>query len=199
MNAENFSFRSVTNYLKGSNVGEVRLLRPGYTRYTPSHIARELTVSDKELQDFCLRITKKYTFPIHTSPDIDYKNKLKNILCSLFNLFKTSKHLSKKRKLFLCAKSVKNILPIALEAMEIQNYEIKTVKSKVFGGNVDCAGLLLVEDYISAIEEFFEQSQTEKPEVVILPRASFDINMEDLSMTPVKKIEDIFNINLILA
>ena len=107
----------------------------------------------------------------------------------LYELFNNTDHLNSKSKLFLCSQAVENILPLALTKLGIPNYRIKTVKSRVFGGSIDCAGLLLVEDYIYAIKEFLGEKQNKKPEIVILSSAGFDNNNEDLRMTPVCKIE----------
>lgn len=194
----NGDLESTIRYLKNSKVESIVIHRPGYTKYTPSHIANELTIPDKELLDFILLMKQRYKVNLDIER-LSAISKFRNIFYVLSELFKNAKHLNNKRKLFLCAETVKDILPLVLKKMEMQNYKIKVVKSKVFGGNVDCAGLLLVEDYICAIKEFLEQKQNKKPDIIILPRISFDINMEDLSMAPVRKIENRYELKLILV
>ena len=83
--------------------------------------------------------------------------------------------------------------------MGVQKYEIRVVNSNVFGGNVKCAGLLLVEDYIKVIAEFLKKYRSKRPEYIFLPRNSFDKNMEDLSMESVVRIRDIYNIGLMVC
>ena len=197
-NLNNGDVESTIRYLKNSKVESIDIHRPGYTKYTPSHIAKELTIPDKELFEFILLMKKKHKVNIDIER-LSAGSKFKDIFYRLRTLFKNTKNLHIKKKLFLCSKAVEDILPLVLIKMEMQNYKIKVVESKVFGGNVDCAGLLLVEDYICAIEEFLRQSQNRKPEVIILPRVSFDINMEDLSMTPVRKIQNRYKLKLILV
>ena len=60
----------------------------------------------------------------------------------------------------------------------------KAVQSRVFGGNVTCAGLLLVEDYVIAVQDHVADGGP-PPEQVVVPRVSFDVNDEDLSMRPI--------------
>lgn len=185
-------------YLKNSKMKTIVFHKPGYTKYTPSYITKELTIPEKELFDFALSMNKKYDVTIDIAR-LSVSERAMEILGKLHKLFNNSKHLNSKSKLFLCAETVKDILPLILTKMGIQNYKIQIVKSKVFGGNVDCAGLLLVEDYLCALKEFLEQKQNKKPEFLILPRVSFDINMEDLSMTSISKIENRYKIKLILV
>jgi len=194
----NGDLASTIRYLKKSKVKLISLHSPGYTKYTPSVIAKELAITDKELFDFILLMKQKYNVNV----DFDRYSlaaKFKNIFQMLYNLSKNGKHLNKKSKLFLCSETAKDILPLVLMKKGFHNYKIKVVKSKVFGGNIDCAGLLLVKDYISAVKEFLRIKQNGKPDVIILPSVSFDINGEDLSMTPVREIEDRCKIKLILA
>lgn len=195
---DNADVENTVRFLKKSKARSINIHGPGYTKYTPSNIARELAISDKELFDFVLSMKQKYNVNI----DLERMTSISKVSV-LFNmlskLFMDEKSLNSKKKLFLCAATVEEELSLLLKQLKIKNYKIKTVKSRVFGGNIDCAGLLLVEDYLYAIKEFLEKEKNKKPEVIILPHRSFDINMEDLSMAPVKKIEDKYKIKLILV
>jgi hypothetical protein len=62
------------------------------------------------------------------------------------------------------------------------------VKSTIFGGNITCAGLLLVEDYLAAFREHLAAGGC-RPKQVVLPRISCDVNCDDLSMRPVADLE----------
>jgi hypothetical protein len=184
-------------YLKKSKAKAIQLHKPGYTRYTPLDIADQLSISDKEILDFAAAMREKYRVKINTMGR-DVADKFREVYCKVRYLFKNFKRLSRTNTLFLCAETVKDIFPLALNAIGAQGYDIQPVSSKVFGGNIDCAGLLLVEDYIAAIEEFLKKARGKKPKYAILPRASFDIATEDLSMTPLKIIQEKYRIKVII-
>lgn len=197
-NLVNGDLENTIKYLENSNVKSIQIHRPGYTKLTPPRIVDELNIPDKELLNVILSIKEKYKIEINLvilSPGL----KSKNIFQRLTFFFKNAKDLILVKKLFCCAESAKNELPLVLSGMKMPDYDIQIVKSKVFGGNIDCTGLLLVEDYISAIEEYLENSQKEKPAIIILPRGSFDIMMDDLSMVSADKIRSKFNIELAFA
>jgi hypothetical protein len=197
-NLDNGNLEYTCKYLRKFNPPIV-ISRPGSTKLTPPQIAKELAISNEELWELVSVINQKYklrcSFSGPGSPEESYQA----VTRLLRELFDSPKHLAGKRKLFLCAESVRDILPKAAKELGIEKYDIQPVKAKVFGGNIECAGLLLVEDYICAIEEYLERSKKPKPEVLILPRVSFDVNMEDLAMTPVKRIKDRFKIEVVTA
>lgn len=183
-------------YLKNYKCRTVKIHRPGYTKYTPLDIAKELTIPDQVLLDFILTMRKRYKINI-TFEVLFGLEKIKIFLGAIRMLFNNTIY-SKKRKLFLCSYGMKEIAPLILKTNRYDKYSIKVVKSNVFGGNVDCAGLLLVEDYVFAIDEFLRQNEDKKPEVLILPRRSFDINLEDLSMVSPRILETKYKAKLVL-
>ncbi len=183
-------------YLKNYKCRNVKIHRPGYTKYTPLDIAKELAISDRVLLDFILNMRKRYKINI-TFEVLFGLEKIKIIFGAIRMLF-NNKMYSKKRKLFLCSYGMKEIVISMLKTNRFDKYNIKVVKSNVFGGNVDCAGLLLVEDFVLAIDEFLKQNKDKKPEVLILPRRSFDINLEDLSMVSPRILETKYKTQLIL-
>jgi len=195
---ENGDTEKTIRYLDKTRVKSIQIHRPGYTKLAPAHIAEDLTIPDKTLLEFSLSMREKYQVHINVvilSPQL----KCQHIFNRLAALFRNVSDLPAKKKLFLCSKSVENELPLVLKSMKIENYDLHLVPSKVFGGNIDCSGLILVEDYLDAIEAFLVQEKNGEPEVLILPGGSFDINLEDLSMAPAQKIQDRFGIPFILA
>ncbi len=61
------------------------------------------------------------------------------------------------------------------------------MKSTVFGGNVTVAGLLLIEDYLLAVRDHVAIGGR-PPQQIVVPRVSFDVNDEDLSMRPLSDL-----------
>jgi len=188
-NLDNGDLENSIKFLKGTKVKVIGILRPGYTKLTPEPIVKELSITDKELFEFASLMRERYKVNISvvTFAQTEIQNYLLRLLEYIFN---TNKDLITKRKLFLCSESVKDVFPLVLEKLKIPNSEIKVVKSRVFGGNVSSAGLLLVEDYIYAIDEFLKEEEKRRPECLILPDVSFDINKEDIRMVSYKEIEN---------
>jgi hypothetical protein len=52
---------------------------------------------------------------------------------------------------------------------------------------------------MSAVDAFLKENPAKKPEVIILPRGSFDIELEDLSMVSINEIKKKFDIPLVPA
>ncbi|MBF0485605.1 MAG: radical SAM protein [Candidatus Omnitrophica bacterium] len=185
-------FEATVRNLTEINTTKIVVHRPGYTKYTPAHVIKELSVPDNFLHQYCLFLKKKYSANISYGFAMSDTDMNKDISESLRNLMKDKRNFSKRRKLFLYPASVRNVFPGVLKSLGMENDGSHMVKSQVFAGNVDCAGLLLVEDYLAAVKEFFLHNKGPRPEEIILPRASFDINDEDLSMTPATQIEKIY-------
>ena len=71
------------------------------------------------------------------------------------------------------------------------NYLVLPVKSRFFGGNIGCAGLLTVEDYLWAVTKVLK---VRKPDYLLLPGISFDDRGRDLTGRSYLEIEDYFKI-----
>lgn len=197
-NLENGDLEHTIRGLRESKADNILIHLPGYTKYTSSQMVKELIISQKELRQFASDMRQKYKVKISLEVPTAEECFI-NILLTLSNLFKKNKYLGKKKKLFLCAQSVENVFPLVLQKMQIQKYAIRPVKSTVFGGSVECAGLLLVEDYIKAMADFLEKEGQERPDYVFLPRNSFDVNEEDLSMNSVMSIKDKYDVKLVMC
>jgi len=186
---DNGDLENSIKFLKHSKVKEVIMNRPGYTKLTPEPIAKELSIDAKELFEFASLMKEKYNvnMSVASLSQMEIEKMISHWLESFFN---KNKDLITKRKLFLCSESVKDIFPLVSKELKMEDYEIKVVKSREFGGNITSAGLLLVEDYIYAVDEFLKQEGRRKPECLIVPSISFDINKEDIRMVSYKEIEN---------
>jgi len=185
---DNGDLENSIKFIKDTKAETIAIFRPGYTKLTPEPIAKELSIDDKELLEFASSMNERYKVKIFvvSFSQTEIQSKLLSLIENFLN---TKNDLITKRKLFLCSESVKDIFPLVLETLKIPNSEIKVVNSGVFGGSVSSAGLLLVEDYICAVDEFLKEEGKRKPECLILPGVSFDINKEDISMISYKEIE----------
>jgi len=194
---ESGKLQKIINSLINWGVKTIIMHRPGYTRFTPKMVAEELSIADASLLDFVAKNQKRGKADIvFEVPEI--QELLLQLHFAVRQLLKM-KRIANKKKLFLCPVPIEKKLSLVLSTLKIENYKIQSVKAEVFGGNVDCAGLLLIKDYITAIDQFFNSHHAWVPEVMILPQRSFDINLEDLSMTPARTLEEKYTTPVILA
>ncbi len=74
-----------------------------------------------------------------------------------------------------------------------EDIEVIRVKNNFFGGNIDCAGLMVAEDIINAV------GQAEKcmdRDLILLPSIAFDYRGRDLTGKSYTYIQDIFDIKV---
>lgn len=197
-NVINGDFKATIDFVAELGTGSVLIHRPGYTKYTPPQVVKELVIPSQ----FFFEVIKRHRQKYNTKFDFSHNTRIgnaKRIGRAIIELLRREKELVNLRKLFLYAESVEEVFPLVLKELPVGDYESQMVKSNVFGGNVQAAGLLLVEDYIAAIEQFLQRRPGYRPEAMILPRMTFDKNNEDLGMTPAKRLEERFGIKLYLA
>jgi len=72
-----------------------------------------------------------------------------------------------------------------------KKYPVYPVKSRFFGGNIRCAGLLTVGDYVYALKQAWEFFQ---PDYLLLPGISFDDRGRDLTGKSYLEIAEFFKI-----
>ncbi len=90
--------------------------------------------------------------------------------------------------LFITSELAVGILRKFLEQNDYDfNYKIISARNIYFGGTIKCAGLLTVEDIITAAEEFLKDNP--KPDLIILPPVMFDFKKRDLLGRHLSEIE----------
>lgn len=103
--------------------------------------------------------------------------------------------------LFLCSKAVEDIFKPTIEIFKgaghdfIKNYKVVPVENETFGGNVECAGLLLVDDYISTIEKTLTNDY--KPDWIVTSSQSFTYGNVDLAGVSPTILSEKFDTNMI--
>jgi hypothetical protein len=168
----------------------IRILKPGYTKYTPKKIAYQMSIPNEEVQFLISKWQSQYP-----NIKIEYqivKHYAVGILESLHVFTQNYSNYTDKSNpkiLFLISEAVKDIFTsIIKEFTSIDNYKVTPVKSITFGGSCDQAGLLLVDDYISAIEELKANGYI--PDIIIFSKASFQYDSSDLKGVPASSIMD---------
>lgn len=180
-----------------------RLHKPGYTKYTPEDVVAEMDIADEELLTFALAMRDKYQ--IH----VLYEDLAVEDISSLDRAVRVSLQACRESlsdvsiladpstsKLLLCSEAVESVLRDVFR--DVANAEIKAVRNRTFGGNVRCSGLLLVDDYVAAIDEFLAEDN-DVPDAVLLPKESFSpFDMTDLALQHVGEIGERFGIQVAL-
>jgi len=107
-------------------------------------------------------------------------------LAKVRDIRKTLEKFEPARPLLLASKLGYSILKEALK--ENEGVEITSVPNKYFGGNIGCAGLLVVEDFKEA---YFNYVKTKpQPDLVLLPAISFDPWERDLTGKGIWELEE---------
>lgn len=73
-----------------------------------------------------------------------------------------------------------------------KNLAQQVVENKFFGGSIACAGLLIVSDFVNALNC---RKDLKKFDLILLPSAPFDYKGDDLCGVNYSKLEDEFNIS----
>jgi hypothetical protein len=178
---------------------------PGYTRYAPESAVRELAIPTEELVELCVTVHGRYGVEVglENMPPLqragDHAAHVAGELLRGLAALRTSGRVGDGAGcLFLCSSAVRGLFGATLGAAGLGRARWRSVGSAVFGGNVSCAGLLLVDDYLGAIEEDVADGH-ERPRKIVLPRISFDVNCEDLAMRPASDLEQAVRCPVVLA
>jgi len=158
---------------------------PGWTVQTPPDVAREMEWPMDEAMDFAERMRSAYKIPLSSYPDMRaplrlpfktiLKNTLKGNLVTMCGPFR--------RVLWLVSEAAfgrmkSQVLSQAGEASIPNNHRVAAVKNLSYGGNIICAGLLMVDDFIAAGREAL--ARWPDTDLVLVPKIPFDNLYQDL-------------------
>jgi len=88
------------------------------------------------------------------------------------------------------------VMTMALEVLKKYNTDICAVKNGWFGGTIMCAGLMTVKDIIEGVSF---HTLHEKPDLIILPPAPFDIKGKDLRGKSFYEVEEALKVRTVLG
>lgn len=104
---------------------------------------------------------------------------------------RTVRKFDSKKCLMLVSKLGYGIMSKVLE--DYKELEVKVAVNNFFGGNIICAGLLVLEDIEAALKQ-----QDKLPEVMFLPEIMFDEKGRDLTGRHYMELEEKYGINVII-
>ena len=182
--------------LQGHNPSCIRILKPGYTRFSPPQVARQMDISNAEILFLLSRWQKVYSRVLLEYQINNHHLRGTEILISLYHFHNEYQQYTSNRHrkvLFLLAESVQDIfVEIVDRYLSLNDYKAVIVPNRTFGGSCDSAGLLLVDDYIAAVNEIMVTGY--RPGVLVLSKASFPVQNVDLKGDSPLKIGDAFDL-----
>ena len=169
---------------------------PGYTVRTPSETVKELEYPLEEFLDFADRMRTKHKIPFQAFPDMKTSLDLpiKRIVANTLRGNLKNKGGPYRRVLWLTSEAAYSRLSSIIDenAPSFPNlHSIVLVKNLTYGGNIICAGLLMVNDFIIAGKQAIERWPD--TELILVPGISFDTLLRDLQRTPAYRISDELN------
>jgi len=185
--------RRLVGHVAAANPMDITVYRPGFTEVTPPQFRARLSIPHEELFQFVAQMRAEHGIPIHYA--FPAAEVMREQLAFMFSQWPPQ--FGDQSKLFLCSIPVEDALMRCLDDCGMRDYHVKSVASGLFGGNIDCAGLLTAADYSRAIDEFV--SGHEKPDLLIMPWASFPVDRKDLSGNGVYDIREKYGVKVALC
>lgn len=165
---------------------------PGWSRKTPPSRRRFLDVDFVELSRFITEMRKRYSMDLSVLPDPlepltfhpsglmkeAFRAGFKNVLW----LFSEAAHESGSRILQECNPFVPN------------DHHPALVRNLTYGGNIVCAGLLMVSDFRTALKESLRKLRRVgvRPDLILLPEVAFDRYGDDLKCENFRSLQEQF-------
>lgn len=144
--------------LDSYHVGEVKILHPGYTRYTPNNdfLKYATATSTEELHEFTLRMKEKYSISImeFSSSEANCNNVAVNYDARISEIFNQVRG---KTVLWCTSKAAHSFIKNKITSIAADyrfNNIITTVENKAYGGNIRCAGLLTIDDILEETSKY---------------------------------------------
>jgi len=110
------------------------------------------------------------------------------------DILRTAKRRGARQVLVLCSRAGYALLPLGLAQhrdgrfppqpgvrKDLPEIRFQQVDSQFFGGSIHAAGLLVVEDFIGAVQEYQDRYPDFHPELVVMPSVAFDHLGRDLT------------------
>jgi len=182
-------------YLAECGAKSMILYWPGWTVRTPPDVVRDMEWPVEESMDFAERMRTEHKIPLQNFPDLRaplrlplktiLKNTLKGNLSTMCGPFRNVLWLASEAAF---GRLEKEVLSQARDAAVPNNHRIAPVKNIGYGGNIICAGLLMVDDFIAAGKDAL--ARWPDTDLILVPKIPFDNLYQDLMEGPAYKISD---------
>ncbi|MBI2440281.1 MAG: radical SAM protein [Lentisphaerae bacterium] len=169
---------------------------PGYTKHAPPEMLRDLQCPLADFTDFVARMRRKHPIPLlampdmRAPPDIAIKTIMNLTLCG--NLKNAGGHY--RQVIWLTSQAAAERLAAAVKAQApafANCHQVFPVKNETYGGNIFCAGLLQVGDFIQAGRAALVRWPA--ADLFLVPAVAFDDLLRDLQKVPAYRIAEELN------
>jgi sulfatase maturation enzyme AslB (radical SAM superfamily) len=182
---------------ENTSAKEVEFIPPSFNKFTPKHMIDELDHDGKELLNYLCELKAKYKKITWMGKKlVDYDSLQKQIKEELKSQLSALKPI-KGVKLILHSKDVGAYIKEVIADLDLNDAYTQAVSPISIGGNVSCAGMLLVNDYSHAIEEALKTNT--KYDVVCIPSTSFNHFLEDISLDCPARLYDKYKIPVLIV
>jgi len=159
------------------------LYQPGYTVQTPQERIADIECPMEEFVDFAQRMKEKYNVPLSPLPDFDAASNVavETIIANTLKGNLKTKGGPYMRVIWLVSEAAYPVLEhlVAEKAVSAPNtHHVVAVKNYTYGGNIISAGLLMVDDLVSAGKAALIQFPDNS--LFLVPSNPFDGLLRDL-------------------
>ncbi len=161
--------------------GNVIVYSPGYTKYTKKEVLDRLRYDKKEMSSFIKKMRKKYSTKINWSSDpVEKLNVSPDFLKSVFKNLKANKIESVIFFTSLAAQErMKKLIGEVVGGEKIK-INVIAVENKAYGGNIECAGLLMVNDIKLKVKELNLSNENIVVPDTFLDKYGYDLQGENI-------------------
>lgn len=159
---------------------------PGYTKYTPENIKRQMKIDEDKIKSLISQARKDTGMEIELIPRI-LAGKDNERIKQIFKKYSNGTNLFMSSE---AAFSNINTNVKQYSGNSNENYVV-AVPNKTYGGNIQVAGLLMVDDFVEAAKLFISKNPTVKLTRAFIPHEPFDTLGRDLMFNHLNKIEDV--------
>lgn len=169
---------------------------PGYTQWTLPQKLKDLECSLKKFEAFAAKMKNTYKVPLIVCPETKAPLNLpvKRIMASTMKGNIKTGGGPYRQVLWLASEAVLERLAdmIKTQAPSFSNcHRVAPVKNVTYGGNIICAGLLLVKDFILAGRQALQKWP--ECDLILVPETPFDTLLMDLEGTPAFRMAEDLN------
>ena len=167
--------------LNGFGINAISIIYPGYTKYTPNNefLNYAKSIPFNEIHFFLKEMTKKYHVRFFEfAPDSDFsKIDYQNYDSRIYEIFSNAFNTGVNKIVWGVSKAAYSFIKNKIDNISEQfcfSNEVVRIDNKTYGGNIGCAGLLMIDDIVEALAD------KEKDLLVIPPPVFLNRLGEDL-------------------
>jgi NifB/MoaA-like Fe-S oxidoreductase len=182
------------SFLVKRGAKSMTLYRPGFTFRTRPEVRADLECPVEEFQDFAERMKTRYpSVPLLSLPELDAPSRLPVDRIVTHTLTGNPRRQGGpyERVLWLASEVAASFIGdrIGRVAKAAPNrHRVVPVKNETYGGNIICAGLLMVRDFIRAGEGALKRFP--ETDLILVPKMPFDNLYQDLEGVPAWRIAE---------